>query len=69
MTVVGKTVKPGEEATISGFYECDGGCEHAFTTEKDRHIMPPMPPDCVGVAWRLVHARPDYNMDDFVGHS
>ncbi|QUH02452.1 hypothetical protein HUO13_18050 [Saccharopolyspora erythraea] len=69
MAVVGKLRKPGEQAPLGGLYECDGGCDHTFSTERDSHVLPPLPDDCVGGAWRLVHAHPDYSMGDHLGLS
>ncbi len=50
--------KPGQKAPASGFYECDAGCWHRFSTNVAGHVLPPLPDGCAGTGWRLVEQRP-----------
>jgi hypothetical protein len=52
------TFKPGQKAPVSGFYECESGCRHRFSTNVAGHVLPPLPDGCSGGAWRLAEQSP-----------
>ncbi len=52
------TFRPGQKAPASGFYECDCGRGHRFSTNVAGHVLPPLPEGCSGATWRLAEARP-----------
>lgn len=49
---------PGQTAPVSGFYECDCGQRHRYSTDVAGHVLPPLPRECAGSGWRLAEARP-----------
>jgi hypothetical protein len=49
---------PGQKAPVSGFYECDSGCGHRYSTDVAGHVLPPLPEGCTGGGWQLAQARP-----------
>jgi hypothetical protein len=54
----GELLHPGQKAPVSGFYECDCGQSHGYSTDVAGHILPPLPHGCSGRGWRLAQARP-----------
>jgi hypothetical protein len=54
----GAVLRPGQKAPVSGFYECDSGCGHHYSTDVAGHVLPPLPEGCKGGGWRLTEARP-----------
>ncbi|WIX76835.1 hypothetical protein QRX50_36220 [Amycolatopsis carbonis] len=52
------TFSPGQKAPVSGFYECDTGCGHRYSTDVAGHVLPPLPKECSGSGWRLAQQRP-----------
>lgn len=58
MAESGQLLKPGQKAPVSGFYKCDCGKEHRYSTDVAGHVLPPLPGQCSGTGWRLAEARP-----------
>ncbi|WP_218952429.1 hypothetical protein [Amycolatopsis anabasis] len=60
MTTIGENAMftPGQKAPVSGFYTCDSGCGHRFSTNVAGHVLPPLPEGCAGRGWRLAEQRP-----------
>jgi hypothetical protein len=54
----GAVLRPGQRAPVSGFYECDSGCGHRYSTDVAGHVLPPLPQSCEGGDWRLAQPRP-----------
>lgn len=52
------TLKPGERAPVSGFYDCDAGGGHRWSTDVKGHPMLTLPEECTGAVWRLAQQRP-----------
>jgi hypothetical protein len=52
------TFRPGQKAPVSGFYECDCGKRHRYSTDVAGHVLPPLPAECSGGVWTLAQARP-----------
>lgn len=49
----GDVFRPGQKVRTSGIYECDGGCDHQWSTNVKGHTFPPMRDGCDGQGWRL----------------
>jgi hypothetical protein len=54
----GEVLHPGQKAPVSGFYECDCGKGHQYSTDVAGNVLPPLPQGCSGGGWRLAQARP-----------
>jgi hypothetical protein len=53
-----QVLHPGQRVPVSGFYECDCGTGHRYSTDVAGHVLPPLPQGCSGTGWRLAEARP-----------